>query len=182
MTYLRGEDVRAVANEIIAAHPDVRLTNLSLQKVIYFLHGQYLLSTQTPLVSGYFEAWEFGPVHPTLYGALRHLGSRPVDQLIQRKSIHSGKWECVPPILDANVQTFVLESSRSLVQLSARQLVDLSHARNSPWDIATRCGQRRTWGLRLDNDLISMHFKHHKRSVTDFVYGDIFEEYPPSGD
>lgn len=179
---LRGEDVRSVVNEIFSEHPDARMTNLSAQKIVYFLHGQYLLSTRTPLVSGYFEAWEFGPVHPTLYNSLRYLGRAPISEKIQRRDIQTGEWVAIARVSDANVREFIRVASASLLQLTSGQLVDLSHARNSPWDIATRHGNKRTWGLRLDNELISRHFMFHKRSVSDLVRGESFEEHPPSGD
>ena len=179
---LPGEDARAVVNEILQACPGARVTNLSAQKIVYFLHGQYLLSTQTPLVSGYFEAWEYGPVHPGLYGSLRHLGSAPLTQPIMRQDIQTGRWEDIPPIADRNVRDFVRTSAKPLLQLSAGQLVDLSHARNSPWDVVSRLGHGRTWGLRLDNEVITRHFRFHKRSVGDLARGDGFEEHPPSGD
>lgn len=180
--YTRGEDARSVVNYILAVHPSARMTNLSAQKIVYFLHGQYLLSTQTPLVSGYFEAWEYGPVHPMLYNSLRHLGSSAIAEPIRRRDIQNGRWIEIPVISDPNVKAFVQDASEALLRLTAGQLVDLSHAPNSPWDIASRFGARRTWGLRLDNDLISRHFRFHKRSVGNLTFGDRFEEHPPAGD
>lgn len=182
MSRLRGEDPRSVVNEILDAHASAQVTNLAAQKIVYFLHGEYLLSTQNPLVSGYFEAWEYGPVHPMLYNALKHLGSSPLQGVIKRRDIRTGAWEELPRIADDNVRRFVRDRSAALLKLSAGQLVDLSHARNSPWDIVSRGAQRRTWGLRLDNEVISRHFRFHKRSVTDLVRGDGIEEHPPSGD
>jgi uncharacterized phage-associated protein len=182
MVILRGEDARAVINEIMQAHPSARISNLPAQKILYFLHGEYLRSTDTPLVSGYFEAWEYGPVHPMLYNALRHLGSSALSGPIKRRNIRQGMWEDIPVIGDNNIKNFIAERSGRLLTMSVGQLIDLSHARNSPWDIVTRNGSGRTWGLRLDNDIISRHFRFHKRSVTDLVSGDDFEEHPPSGD
>ena len=179
---LHGEDVRSVINEILDAHPRKRISNLSAQKIAYFLHGQYLLSTRNPLVSGYFEAWEYGPVHPMLYNALKHLGSAPLTCPIQKRDIMSGTWARVPTIADANVRAFVRRESEPLLSLSPRQLVDLSHAKNSPWDVISKVGNRRAWGLRLDNETILRHFRFHKRSVSDMAHGDGFEEHPPSGD
>lgn len=179
---LHGEDVRSIINEILDAHPRQRISNLTAQKVAYFLHGQYLLSTRNPLVSGYFEAWEYGPVHPMLYNALRHLGRAPLTSPILKRDILSGEWTAVPPISDTNVRTFVRRESEPLLSLSPRQLVDLSHAPNSPWDVVSMVDNRRTWGLRLDNQTILRHFRFHKRSVSDMAHGDGFEEHPPSGD
>lgn len=182
MTTLRGEDARSVVNEIMYAHPNALISNLVAQKIVYFLHGEYLLSTQSPLVSGYFEAWEYGPVHPMLYNALRHFGSSNLDGPLKKRNINRGTWDEIPRIEDDNVREFVRARSARLLTLTAGQLIDLSHAKNSPWDVVSRIGNRRTWGLRLDNELISRHFRFHKRSVSDLVSGDDFEEHPPSGD
>lgn len=182
MMALRGEDVRSVVNEILDAYPRERITNLSAQKIVYFLHGQYLLSTQTPLVSGYFEAWEYGPVHPMLYNALRHLGSSRIQSPILKRDIRTGETQAVPRISDSNVRMFVRREAEPLLSLSAGQLIDLSHAPNSPWDVITKVGRHRTWGMRLDNETILRHFRFHKRSVSDMAHGDGFEEHPPSGD
>ncbi|RWO77206.1 type II toxin-antitoxin system antitoxin SocA domain-containing protein [Mesorhizobium sp.] len=43
------------------------LSNLELQKILYLAHMFYLGRTGEPLVSGHFEAWDYGPVHPDLY-------------------------------------------------------------------------------------------------------------------
>ncbi len=179
---LHGEDVRSVINEVRDAYPRQKISNLSAQKIAYFLHGQYLLSTRNPLVSGYFEAWEYGPVHPMLYNALRHLGNAPLNAPIMKRNIQTGGWSELPPIPDTNVRNFVRREAEPLLSLSPRQLVDLSHAPNSPWDVVSRVEKRRSWGLRLDNDVILRHFKFHKRSVSDMAHGDGFEEHPPSGD
>lgn len=179
---MQAEDPRAVVNELLAAgSAPENMSNLVLQKVVYFLNGQYLISTGRPLVSGYFEAWEFGPVHPLLYGAMRHLRAEPLKYPLKRRAIHTGEWEEIPSISDENVRAFVRAGGVALLKLSPSKLVDLSHAPKSPWDIATRCGNRRSWGARLDNNTISKYFQFHKRSLSDSADGDSFEEHPPSG-
>ena len=56
------------------------LTNLQMQKMSYIAHMFYLGETDgTPLVGGTFEAWDYGPVHPVLYHALKRYGAEPVD-------------------------------------------------------------------------------------------------------
>jgi uncharacterized phage-associated protein len=64
-------DPRVVANAIIdrAAQEGQPVTHIALQKLLYFAHGLFLLRHRKPLVSGYFEAWTYGPVHPAVYGA-----------------------------------------------------------------------------------------------------------------
>jgi uncharacterized phage-associated protein len=58
-------DPRAVANLLLdlADRDDLAITNLVLQKLLYFAHGHFLIRTRCPLVQGGFEAWTYGPVH-----------------------------------------------------------------------------------------------------------------------
>ena len=55
------------------------LSNLELQKLLYLAHMFYMGRYDgEPLVHGEFEAWDYGPVHPTLYQRARTFGSNPV--------------------------------------------------------------------------------------------------------
>ena len=52
-------DPRAVANLLLdeADRRGVRITNLVLQKLLYFAHAQHLAQRGISPLSGYFEAW-----------------------------------------------------------------------------------------------------------------------------
>ena len=65
----RPYDPRSIANLLLdeADRLAINITNLSLQKLLYFAHGLSLIEDGKPLVSGYFEAWQHGPVHPLVY-------------------------------------------------------------------------------------------------------------------
>ncbi len=64
-------DPRAIANLMLneAERRGIRISNLALQKLLYFAQGIYLTQNKRPLVSGYFEAWKHGPMHPAVYRA-----------------------------------------------------------------------------------------------------------------
>ena len=55
-----------------------RLSNLEMQKIIYLAHMMHLGSEDAPLVYGYFEAWDYGPVHPELYHYVKMFGAGPI--------------------------------------------------------------------------------------------------------
>jgi len=57
------------------------LSNLELQKIIYIAHMFHLGKTGEPLVSGQFEAWDYGPVHPTIYHKVKVFGASPVENV-----------------------------------------------------------------------------------------------------
>ena len=73
-------DPRSVANLLLDIADEQRLpiTNLTLQKLLYFAHALFLIKTRQPLVSGYFEAWRYGPVHPLVYRAFRSAADKPI--------------------------------------------------------------------------------------------------------
>lgn len=64
------------------------ITHLKLQKLVYYAQGFHLALYDEPLFSETIEAWEHGPVVPTLYQALKHYGANPIpatdaDQVIK---------------------------------------------------------------------------------------------------
>lgn len=59
-----------------------RYSNLELQKILYIAHMYYMGEYDDPLVYGYFEAWQYGPVHPELYHYLKMFGAQPVSRVV----------------------------------------------------------------------------------------------------
>lgn len=51
------------------------ISNLKLQKLVYYAQGYHLALHGTPLFPERIEAWEHGPVVPALYHQYRHWGS-----------------------------------------------------------------------------------------------------------
>jgi uncharacterized phage-associated protein len=76
----------AIANEFLKMAQNVgkALTHLHVQKLVYIAHGFHLALYDEPLVDEQFQAWDFGPVAPELYWALKRYGSRTVTRLIRR--------------------------------------------------------------------------------------------------
>jgi len=171
---------RAICNLILdeADASGQRITNLALQKLLYFAHGQYLVDTQTPLVDGVFEAWQFGPVHPTAYHAFKKAGANPIDFRAVLQDHFTREITPVPSCDDPDVTAHVRRILRSYAQQSAGRLVEVSHAKNAPWHITMNRARTQTIiGLRIYNDLILTNFKFHKVSVgLEPRYGEPREE------
>ena len=43
------------------------ISNLKLQKILYFVQAEFLVNTGKPCFSEEIEAWDFGPVVPEVY-------------------------------------------------------------------------------------------------------------------
>src|SRR6478735_8493369 len=58
-----------------AAEEDADLSNLKLQKLLYYAQGWHLALRGEPLFREDLQAWSHGPVVPSVYRAFRDFGS-----------------------------------------------------------------------------------------------------------
>src|SRR5579862_1609210 len=74
MANATGHDSRAVANRILEAARarGISLTIMQLLKLVYYAHGWNLAAYGEPLTRDAAEAWQYGPVYPTVYRALKN--------------------------------------------------------------------------------------------------------------
>jgi uncharacterized phage-associated protein len=54
------------------------LTNLKLQKLLYFAYGVHLSLFNEKLFEGEIQAWKFGPVIPEVYNEFKDHGKNPI--------------------------------------------------------------------------------------------------------
>ena len=161
-------DPRAIANLMLdeADRNGIPMTNLALQKLLYFAHGIFLNETKRPLVKGFFEAWQYGPVHPLAYKAFRSSGGEPIRARAEGQDALSGQKRQLHNPTDPAIRQLVQQVLNSYGRLSAGRLVDLSHAKNSPWHHIVDKGRTSVaFGLRIQDDVILERFKFHKISI-----------------
>lgn len=176
-------DARAVANLLLSAMEERRLviSNLSLQKLLYFAHGIMLTRHNVPLVDGYFEAWEFGPVHPLIYGVFKGYGSAPISQPAKRRDLRTGLETSLPTPVDDRVDIIIGQVVAALGRQRPTRLVHMSHAAGGPWDhVANQSGTKGGYGLRIPDNLIRDRFHRHMVTVGDEDRDDVSDERPPS--
>lgn len=161
-------DPRAIANLMLdsAEAREITITNLALQKLLYFAHGIYLTQTKRALVSGYFEAWQYGPVHPAVYRAFKDAGSDAIKVRAISRDPLTGQQRNLPLPTDENVRDLTDEVVKRYGKLSPGRLVDLSHAKGSPWDaVVNKARTDVAFGMRIPDNVILERFRHHKVSV-----------------
>jgi uncharacterized phage-associated protein len=161
-------DPRRLANLILdfADREGVRVSNLALQKLLYFAHAGYLIKHKRPLVSGVFEAWQLGPVQPVVYTLFKAHGKAPITSRAKRMNFKSGTEESLPEIGDPAVRKYARRFVEEFAHFSSGQLVRMTHAKNGPWDhIVNESKKGAMLGLRISDALISERFRFHKVSV-----------------
>lgn len=161
-------DPRAIANLMLdeADHRGTEITNLALQKLLYFAHSIYLIRSKKPLVSGYFEAWQYGPVHPAVYKAFKEAGSMPIKIRASKQDPLTGGKQAIPKVNDFTLISLMQETLRSYGSMSAGRLVDISHAKDAPWAyVVDKSRTDIAFGLRIPDTVIIERFRHHKISI-----------------
>lgn len=114
-----------IAEKIISLYKDSEIedviTNLKLQKLLYYEQGYHLAYFGEPLFNDNIEAWMYGPVVPVVYNEYKKYDSKPI------------------PLVDSDLQ-FKDETEAKLFgevfnlynRYSASGLIDLTHS-ETPW-------------------------------------------------
>lgn len=161
-------DPRSVCNLILdeADYEGRQITNLALQKLLYFAHGHHLVETKRPLVTGFFEAWRYGPVHPIAYSAFRSAGGRPIAFRGAARDPFTDAEIPLQGCADSDARLRVRRIVRLYGGMTAGRLVDVAHAPGAPWHfIVDKARTETILGLRIPDDVIASRFKYHKVSV-----------------
>ncbi len=102
------------------------VTQMKLQKMLYFAQGYSLAKFGEPIIDADFEAWQFGPVIPEIYTEFSSYSAFPIDD---------AKWK-IRARFDANAQRTLLTTWMSTKDVSASKLSAWTHLPDSPWDDA----------------------------------------------
>jgi uncharacterized phage-associated protein len=156
-------DARAIANLLLdlAAQRNLRLTQVSLLKLIYFAHGWYLAKTGAPLIAQQFEAWKFGPVVKVVRDAFKSCGDGEISGRACKLNIYSGEKTLVPSDLLPDDGRFVSAIFETYHVYDAWQLSDMTHEPGSPWDCVWNSNEPiGRLALRIHNEDIKAHFDH----------------------
>jgi uncharacterized phage-associated protein len=151
-----GYDVREVANFVldVADENGERMTNLSLNKILYFLHSAFLHQFRRPLVSAKIEAWDHGPVFREVYHQFKKYGRQPITDRAHRVNPHTGGYEIAAPSFTAEEVQFLRSHAHELLKISPGKLVDMSHVKDGPWHMARFNNGTINPGVEITNDAI----------------------------
>lgn len=96
------------------------ITNLKLQKLLYFLQGEIYRYTENRLIDDDFYAWQLGPVVPNVYSNFAMYSSLPIPN--QACSIN----------FPEEYEYIIIKILDEYARISTWDLVDLSHEQD-PW-------------------------------------------------
>lgn len=141
-------DSRMIANEFLslASKENKPLTIMQVLKLVYIAHGWSLGLYSRPLISDEVEAWQYGPVIPRLYQAIKDYRHDYISEAIRTDSNTS---------LDEREGRLVAEVYEIYGGKSGPALSRITHAKGTPWDLVYEPG---AFGMVIPNDLIHDHY------------------------
>jgi uncharacterized phage-associated protein len=130
---------------------DEAITNMRLNKLLYFAYGLHLSRTGESLFNETIEAWEFGPVVPDVYHRYKSFREHPigVQQIVlDRNDFSEQEYESL------------IETARLYGKYVTSALVSISHAVGGAWDVTIQNSRR-----AIPNELIVKEFENHSSSI-----------------
>ena len=103
------------------------LTNLKLQKILYYAQEDHIKKYENELFSDQIQAWDLGPVVRSVYDTFKMCGAFPItsfDIKYESKSV------------DTDTQKFLESVWEKYSKYSANHLVKMTHKPGSPWSLA----------------------------------------------
>lgn len=153
-------DGRAVANFVldVCEEQGRSVSNLSMQKIVFFCHVWSLIKLYRPLVKHTFEAWEHGPVLQYLYREFKEFDDKPIRKRAHRMSPLTGGLEMVPHDFDEPTLSLLRGVVNFYSRLRPYDLVEISHVQGGPWHCTWHHQGSTNPGMRIENDAISAFY------------------------
>jgi len=130
--------------------------HVSLQKLLYIAHGAYLALTNKPLIHDGFEAWDYGPVVPSLYHDCSSYGRNEIKTKIPFFEPIGGQLSALDRDTIAN--DVINQVYHHFKGYSPSQLIALTHAPGSPWEEVYENGRK---SIPIPDTKITNYFKKH---------------------
>lgn len=126
----------ALANFFIdkAKSEKVEMTNLKLQKLMFIGYGWVYALTNKDLTDGEgFQAWQHGPVLPSIYHQMKRYGDSSINE--QATDYDSDENKIYIPTIKSEDSLNILGKVWDIYKsFSAWSLRNLTHEEETPWD------------------------------------------------
>ncbi len=135
---------RAIANYFLDNRKKFKrkgpITQMKLHKLVYFAHGWHLALTDKPLIDETLQAWDYGPVVPSLYHEFKHFRSKDITEpAMDLLPIKGTKFKVVVPTVETDDQ-YTRDLLDRIIEVygkfTALQLSAMTHQPSSPWSLA----------------------------------------------
>lgn len=145
------------------------ISMLKLIKMVYIAYGWNLAVFNTKLFDEEIEAWQYGPVIPSLYHEFKHWGRDCIEGRAELVDFFETdnfglEFDREEPRIDrsdADTRLVLERVWATYKDISAGQLVSKTHEADSPWRKVYQAGKK---GVTLEDETIREHFEAKIRS------------------
>jgi len=132
MTRDNAHDPRAIANRIleICNKQGRKVTLMQLIKLVYLADGWSTALRGKPMSALAPQAWQYGPVYPTVYKAFKRFGSGNVTEKAQVR----GTDIAISEQFSADEDALMRQVVDSYGKYHAFRLSEIMHREGTPWD------------------------------------------------
>lgn len=123
---------------------DDPISNLKLQKLLYYAQGFHLALYDKPLFPETIQAWDHGPVVPEVYRVFKRHGAAPIPYEF-----------CNTALLDEQAKKLIEDVYTSFGQFTAWRLRQMTH-KEMPWCETYRKGVA---NIEIPQSLLAKYFK-----------------------
>lgn len=161
-------DPRGVANYILdcCEMGGIAISNLKLQKIMFFVEGWHSATLGRQLIDADFEAWDYGPVISTIYHSFKSWGSEAIEGRANAINLKDGSTAPVKVNLPNDTVDLISFILARYGRLAPAKLVELSHVKDGPWDQVMRIEPTERKTSRISQDAIRDFFSKKIRSRT----------------
>lgn len=157
---------KEIANYFLELSAQKDISPLKIQKLVYIAHGWHLALYEEPLVRDELaEAWEYGPVFPSIYHEFKRFGAGPILEPALDWIYSLGEWRSQVPYIkpdDERTIAFLNRIWELYGRFSAGELSAMTHEEGSPWrQIREKMGPIKN--ANIENDLIEKYYKERLR-------------------
>ncbi|MGL5839342.1 MAG: Panacea domain-containing protein [Sphingorhabdus sp.] len=158
-------DVRAIANFVLdqASKVSVPVSNMALNKIVYFVHCDYLIEKGEALVGAKIEAWQHGPVFREIYHEFKRWDDRPIQSRASKVDPTSGDVVQASVKFGAEEEKYIVGLVDRYLRFSAAQLRAISHLSGGPWHVVWGHDGQANPGMRITNEIIKEHYSSGAR-------------------
>ncbi|MBO8435618.1 MAG: DUF4065 domain-containing protein [Spirochaetes bacterium] len=153
---LRASDIADFFIALGNAEHEDPMTNLRINKLLYFAQGWSLQRLKRKLFDEPIKAWKYGPVVGVIYNKYKEYGRNIITECSQEFDIS---------VFSADEIQLLLDVYNKYRDISTSRLVEKSHEANTPWARVYKEGED---NKTIPISLISEYFNNHfplKKSV-----------------
>ncbi|MHA3980410.1 Panacea domain-containing protein [Halovulum sp. GXIMD14794] len=152
----KGFDIRGVANIVLDEGRGIgaQITNLNLNKILYFINTHFIAETGDSISKAKIEAWKYGPVYREIYNQFKAYGRDRIVTPAMKVDFTTGEKIPVKADLPEEYERRVRELTAFYAGIPTPVLVEMSHERGGAWYRAWHHAGDFNIGMEITDEMI----------------------------